>query len=167
MKRIIIAFMLVSVMGIFSPAYSSARKISYRLSAKETREEKEEEMTAGSFMVASECENCNNGYRLDQVRFTGFDKAKGSRKESFFITNTTDRTLTSVTLYIEYLTPDGRQLHKKFMKLSCNVPPGETRKADIPSWDTQGSFYYINSAQGKGGSPFEVRFDPIAYYLRF
>ena len=57
-----------------------------------------QEMVPGSFMVASQCERCNNGYRLDQVVFTGFDKKRGSAKESFFIINKTDRVLTGVSL---------------------------------------------------------------------
>lgn len=126
------------------------------------------EMVAGSFMVASQCENCNNGYRLDQVVFTGFDKNQGNSKESFFIINNTDRILTGVSLYIDYRTLDGRQLHKRFFRLSCNIPAGETRKADIPTWDTQRSFYYHKSKPAKHpGNPFEVIFDPVAYYLRF
>lgn len=127
-----------------------------------------QEMVPGSFMVASQCERCNNGYRLDQVVFTGFDKKRGSAKESFFIINKTDRVLTGVSLFIDYRTPDGRQLTRRFIKLSCSIPPGETRKADIDTWDTQRSFYYVKSVQGKkGGNPFEVVFDPIAYWLRF
>lgn len=126
------------------------------------------EMVAGSFMVASQCKDCNNGYRLNQVVFTGFDKNQGNSKESFFIINNTDRTLTGVSLYIDYRTLDGRQLHKRFFKLSCNIPAGETRKADIPTWDTQRSFYYHKSKAAKHpGNPFEVIFDPVAYYLRF
>lgn len=126
------------------------------------------EMVAGSFMVASQCENCNNGYRLDQVVFTGFDKNQGNSKESFFIINNTDRILTGVSLYIDYRTLDGRQLHKRFFRLLCNIPAGETRKADIPTWDTQRSFYYHKSKPAKHpGNPFEVIFDPVAYYLRF
>lgn len=159
--------LLLLVFSLAAPQTHS-RKISYRLNTKETKAEKEEEMTAGSFMVASQCEDCNNGYRLDQLVFSGFDKKLNSGTESFFITNNTDRILTSVTLYIEYLTPDGRQLNKKFYRLSCNIPAGETRMADIKSWDTQHSFYYVNSAPARGGgSPFTVRFDPIAYYLQF
>ena len=147
---------------------SEARKVSFRHSVKDSRSETQEEMTAGSFMVASQCEDCNNGYTLQQIGFTGFDKPQSSDTESFFITNETDRTMTGVTLYIEYLTPDGRQLHKKFMRLSCDIPPGETRKADIRSWDRQNSFYYIKSRPARNaGNPFDVRFDPIAYYLRF
>lgn len=125
-------------------------------------------MTRGSFMVASECPTCNNGYKLDQITFSGFDKPQSSNKETFFITNNTDRTMSGVTLYIEYLMPDGRQLHKRFVKLACNIPPGETRATELNSWDKQKSFYFEKSTASKrAGTPFTVRFDPVAYYLRF
>lgn len=126
------------------------------------------DMVEGSFMVASYCETCNNGYRLDQIVFTGFDKTLRNGKESFFIINKTDRVLTGVTLYIDYRTPDGRQLTKRLLKLSCAIPPGETRKADVPTFDTQHSFFYVDSERPKrGGNPFTVTFDPVAFYLQF
>ena len=161
----ILSFFLICFITV--PA-SFARKVSYTLSPKESREEREEEMTAGSFMVASQCPDCNNGYTIDQIGFSGFDKKIGSSTESFFITNNTNRTMTALTLYVDYLTLDGRQLTKKFYKLNCNIPPGETRKVDIESWDTQRSFYYEKSAPAHGGgTPFTVIFDPVAYYLQF
>lgn len=167
---------------ILAASAATARKTGYRLIPKKSAAEKSEimikdgdmqaadtiRMAQGSFMVASQCENCNNGYRLDQVVFTGFDKTKNNPTESFFIINNTDRVLTAVTLYIDYRTPDGRQLTRRFIRLTCNIPAGETRKADIPSWDTQRSFYYIKSEKPRrGGTPFSVIFDPIAYYLQF
>lgn len=177
---ICIAMCLTALIMLCGASDIYAKRKGYRLNTKgestkssvskfeENPDTTEMEMTPGSFMVASQCKDCNNGYRLDQIVFTGFDKNQNSSKESFFIINNTDRVLTSATLYIEYLTLDGRQLHKRFVRLSCNIPPGETRKADIPTWDTQRSFYYHKSAPSKRkGNPFEVRFDPIAYYLRF
>lgn len=167
-RGILITISAVIAAALYFIPGAEARKTGYKHSSRITDGEKEEEMVTGSFMVASQCEECNNGYRLDQVVFSGFDKKKNSSKESFFITNNTDRTLTSVTLYIEYKTLDGRQLHKKYSKLNCHIPAGETRKADLPSWDTQHSFYYYKSeGSPKGGNPFEVVFDPVAYYLSF
>lgn len=176
-KAITLPF-LAAIMIFISVEECSARKRGYRLktppkaSAARTviTEDADTvpEMVSGSFMVASQCSSCNNGYRLEQVVFTGFDKNRSSSKESFFIINNTDRTLTAVNLYIEYLTPDGRQLHKRFLKLSCSIPPGETRKADIPSWDTQRSFhYYKSTGKNKGGNLFMVNFDPVAFWLSF
>jgi hypothetical protein len=149
----------------------SAKKYSYKLSAQKAEEQvstDENEMVAGSFMVASQCEACNNGYRLEEVEFSGYDKPQNSATESFFITNNTDRVLTGVTLYIDYHDKSGKQLHKQFLKLSCEIPAGETRQAQIKSWDTQRSFYYEKSTASKrAGSSFTVSLDLVAYYLRF
>lgn len=147
---------------------TSARKVSLKLTGnKADRQQTSSGMVRGSFMVSSQCKDCNNGYTLDQITFSGFDKPANSSTESFFITNNTNRTLTGVSLYIEYLTPDGRQLHKQFLRLSCNIPPNETRKTDVRSWDTQRSFHFEKSAPSRRSAPFSVRFDPVAYYLRF
>lgn len=187
MKRLLYIFLLLI---IALPCDLSARKIGYKI--KSTNKEKTAkssgksgayigvvakditpadtvgDMVNGSFMVASYCESCNNGYRLDQLKFSGFDKKLRNSKESFFIKNLTDRTLTGVVLYIDYRTPDGRQLTKRLLKLTCDIPSGETRKADIPTFDAQHSFYYIDSESSKrGGNPFKVTFDPVAYYLRY
>lgn len=161
MRRIIPVLLLILMVS----AGAGARKVSLKL--KGDKEESATGMVRGSFMVASQCTDCNNGYRLEQVVFSGFDKPGNSSTESFFITNNTDRTLSGVTLYIEYLTPDGRQLHKQFLRLNCNIPAGQTRKTDIKSWDTQRSFHYEKSAPSRRSAPFAVRFDPVAFYLRF
>lgn len=143
MKKTLTALIVILMLAGAS-IISQARKTGYRLNVeKESSASAEnQEMVKGSFMVASECPNCNNGYRLDQISFSGFDKPQSSARETFFITNHTDRTMSGLTLYIEYLMPDGRQLHKRFVKLVCNIPPGETRQAEIESWDKQKSFYF-------------------------
>lgn len=151
---------------------AEARKKGYRLDydrreANATQES--EQMSKGSFMVASQCTDCNNGYTLQQVTFSGYDKPQQSSVETFFITNNTDRTLTGVNLYIDYRMADGRQLTRRFFRLSCKVPPGETRMAEIESWDKQRSFVYekSKSAAKHPGTPYRVSFDPVAYYLKF
>lgn len=158
-----------ALMLVIAPLQSSARKVTvkYKRDKKEKTSDEEGEMVRGSFMVASQCEDCNKGYRLQQIEFTGYDKPGRTASESFFITNRTDRTMSGVTLYIDYRTPDGRQLHKQFLKLSCDIPPGETRRAEIKSWDTQRSFHYELSAPGRRTQAFRVTFDPVAYYLRY
>lgn len=165
--------LITAVCALFmasSISSASARKKGYRLKVeKESQTEREEEeMARGSFMVASQCTDCNNGYKIDQIKFSGYDKPRGSASETFFITNTTDRELSGITLYIDYRTLDGRQLNKRFIRLSCNIPVGETRTAEIKSWDKQKEFYFEKSSPGKqGGTPYTVIFDPVAYYLRF
>ncbi len=160
--RGVIALTLIFLAGEF---HADARKTTLKF--KGDSKELTDSLIRGSFQVASQCEDCNNGYRLDQVTFSGFDKPGRSSKESFFITNHTDRTLSGISLYIDYLTPDGKQLHKRWIRLNCHIPPGETRKADISSWDSQRAFHYIQSQDTRTSSPFTVIFDPVAYYLRF
>ena len=163
MTRTIILIVISLVLSL--PA--APKKIGYKLKTPKTSKT-DDEYVRGSFMVASQCLDCNNGYRLDQITFSGFDKPQSSNVETLFITNGTDRTLSGVNLYIEYLDSEGRQLNKRFIRLSCAIPPGETRYAEIPTWDKQHSFYYHRSQAAKrGGAAFSVRIDPVAYYLRY
>lgn len=149
---------------------SAATKKGYKLKTpKASASEEDDRMVSGSFMVASQCEDCNHGYRLEQVVYSGFDKPRNSKYETFFITNNTDRVLTGVNLYIEYLTLDGRMLHKRFYPLRCYIPAGETRQVELKSWDTQHSFVYEKSTDTsrRPATSFRVLFDPVAFYLRF
>lgn len=126
------------------------------------------QMLPGSITIYSPCAHCHTGYNLDQVRFSGFDKVAESSKESFFITNLSDAPITSVSLYIEYLTTDGRQLHKRYVTLKCDIPAGETRRVDLKSWDTQKAFYYAGGRTPKRreASPFSVRFQIVSFDIR-
>lgn len=122
----------------------------------------------GCFVVSQKNGVDNHGYGINQVTFSGFDKTIKSSKESFFIKNNTDRTLNGIVVSIDYRMPDGRQLTKRLLRLACDIPAGETRKADIPTFDCQHSYYYLRSVAPKnGGNPFDVIFTPQAYYLQF
>lgn len=93
------------------------------------------------------------------LTFTGYDKKPAAATETFFIGNGSDQNLKMVELEITYLTPDGKQLHKRTVEIEQWLPSGETRKIDIPSWDKQKSFHYVKSPAGKSGSaPYTVRF---------
>ncbi|MDE6027755.1 MAG: hypothetical protein K2G23_06770, partial [Muribaculaceae bacterium] len=107
-------------------------------------------------------------YSREDIEFSGYDKKLTSSSESFFVTNRSNRTITAIELTIDYLTLDGRQLNKKFHKIQCAIPPGETRMVDVKSWDTQHSFYYEKSAPARAaGTPFTVKFYPSAFYLKY
>ena len=170
MKRLLI-FLFAGAAILSSPMCMSAKKKGYRLQVEKATasDQEEENMAKGSFMVASQCEDCNNGYNIGQISFAGYDKPRNSAVETFFITNHTDRLMTGISLYIEYLTLDGRQLNKRYVRLSCHIPPGETRSVEVKSWDRQKAFHYEKSDAGKKGdsTPYTVVFDPIAFYLRF
>lgn len=167
MTKGIIKLLVIIILLVGNSGYTTARKTGYRLKGDNKELKESGEMVKGSFMVASNCPDCNKGYRIEQISFSGFDKPATSSRESFFIHNSTDRTLSGVSLYIEYLNAEGEQLHKRWLKLDCNIPPGETRQALIESWDKQKSFHYLKSRATHDSEPFSVKFDPVALYLRF
>lgn len=171
MKRVSVSLLLLSIVltGVWLPG--AARKvIAKRPGAKQIESVADTvRYVAGSFMVASDCKTCNNGYSISQIRFYSFDKASSSDWETFFVENNTDRVLTGVSLYIMYKSMDSRQFHKRFVVLErLAIPAGETRQVSVRSFDKQHSFYYYESSAGRSGArPFKVAIDPVAVYLRY
>lgn len=99
----------------------------------------------------------NFGRIIDNIHFYGFDKTANSSSESFFISNSLDSILTALTVDITYLDLQGRQLHKRRIEFDCNIPPGETMRQDIKSWDIQKAFYFHQSAKPRRqATPFKV-----------
>ena len=126
-----------------------------------------EALTAGTFTVSRENED-SIGYRISQVAITDYKKPAGSDKETFSVTNNTDKTLAAIGMEIEYLTPEGRQLHKRYVTADCDVPAGETRIIDMRSWDRQRSWYYVNGQKPrKQALPYEIRLEVLTLHLRF
>lgn len=105
------------------------------------------------------------------VAVSGFDKTLRSMRESFFITNNAadSATLVWLRLTIDYRDGAGRQLHRRSVRLRCDVPAGQTRRADITAWDRQNVYYYKKSEPGRrviaAAAPFDVaiRVDSAAY----
>lgn len=93
------------------------------------------------------------------IAVSGFDKPLRSRRETFFVTNRYDRTVTSLTVRFAYYDMSGRQLHETVTAVDCHIPPGETRQLSVKSWDSQQAFYYFQSVKPKRNpaTPFSVR----------
>lgn len=92
------------------------------------------------------------------VIFSGFDKKGSAQKESFFISNSTQYDIAALEVVLTYETPDGRMLDSRNRKINIAIPAGETRKADIPTFDIQKSFHYFKSNPSRQGSaPFKVK----------
>lgn len=93
------------------------------------------------------------------VSFSGYEKTLRTSRENFFVTNHSSDSLTSLTLEIEYLDMSGRQLDKRPVTIHIDLPPGQTRRADIKSWDRQNVMYYYRSPQprAKQATPYKVR----------
>lgn len=165
MHKYRIYLLCIAIMLPFTP---EAKKTRLKLPV-DKKPSAEIEMAKGSQAISTECVTCGDGYTLADVSFSGYDKKASSEKESFFIINRSDRELTGVSLYIVYLTTDSVQLHRRWAKINCSIPPGETGKVDIRSWDTQNSFYYYRSdpPRRRRATPYMVRFEPVTIYLRF
>ncbi len=92
-----------------------------------------------------------------KILFLGYDKNASSSVESLFIKNNTTFHISSLYIELNYLTPDGRNLHKRNVKISLSIPAGETRKVDIKTWDPQHNFHYIKSIPSKRpSSPYDL-----------
>lgn len=97
---------------------------------------------------------------LPNIRFYGFDKTVGSSFESFFIINGLDSVIDAMVVTITYFDMKGRQLHKNNVKIDCQIPPHQTLRTDIKSWDTQKSFYFHQSVKPKRqATPFDVKIE--------
>lgn len=95
------------------------------------------------------------------VRFCGYEKTLSSNRETIFIQNLTDSTLLAISLTIEYLDSSRRSIHKRHLKLQTAIPPHETRRYDLKSWDTQKSYYYINGSKPrKTATPYDITITP-------
>lgn len=93
-----------------------------------------------------------------EIVFVGYDKTLNARTESFFISSHAPSDLQGLEIELRYFTMDGEQLHERTERLNITVPSGRTVKADIPSWDTQKSFFYhLSTPPRKHGIPYQVR----------
>lgn len=95
----------------------------------------------------------------DSIRLSGFDKPLRSRKETFFATNKSSRTVSEMAITLEYTDMAGRQLHRRHLRVRRTIGPGQTQHISIPTWDIQQSFYYTRSEKPKRvnqATPFNV-----------
>lgn len=103
------------------------------------------------------------------VSVSGFEKILRSKKESMFLTNNTADTIYRLTITLNYNDINRRQLHSRRESIDILLPPGETRKHDLQSFDRQGTFYYYLSRPPRSNSqatPFRVatRVDSISIH---
>lgn len=94
----------------------------------------------------------------DDFTLAGFEKPLRSRRESFFVTNNTDRDIISLRVRLIYYDLDDRMLDTRTVDAAVDVAPGETSRVYIRAWDLQDVFYYYRSARPRSGvaTPFKV-----------
>ena len=91
------------------------------------------------------------------ITIAGYDKPANATKETFFVVNNTDRTITGLTITLNYTDMQGRQLHQATHTISCSIPPRQTRMTAVPSWDRQPSFHYhLGATPRKQSTPYDV-----------
>ena len=92
------------------------------------------------------------------IELYGYEKPLRSNKETLHIRNLTGRTVTGVRLEITYLDYKGKELHRRFVDLECDIPPGGTRLLAFPSWDVQKRFYYADGPHPRNRAyPYRVK----------
>lgn len=100
----------------------------------------------------------------EKLTFMAYDKKTSASKETFFVDNGSDVSLTMIEIEISYVNEAGKVIHRRVVELSEEFPAKETRRVDIPTWDTQKSFHYVNSVPSKKGStPYTVRFKVLSF----
>lgn len=77
--------------------------------------------------------------------FNGYEKTLRATNESFFVTNRSDSIVDRLSLELTYFDMHGRMLDRRTVEVELELLPGETRKADIRSWDKQKTMYYYRS----------------------
>lgn len=90
------------------------------------------------------------GSVCDSLRVAGFEKPLRAMRESMFVTNGSSLHIATVRLTIDYLDTLGRQLHRAVHDIDVDLPAGQTRRVEIPSFDRSGVFYYRASALPRG-----------------
>ena len=105
--------------------------------------------------------------KLKETGFAGYDKEPNSNLESFLLVNPTALLITGYEVRIDYLDMQGRMLHSRVIKETCYVPPGETRRFDIKTWDRQHTYYYyLGNEPKKVATPFQVKFYPQKIWIQ-
>lgn len=151
------AFKAVPFMALaFAIALSAAipahgRRTSYRIPMEKFRE------THTSREMEWQTDSASLADAKASIIFSGYDKRATSSSESLFAENNSSRTLDGIRLELEYLSMDGRQLHRREVEVRQQIPASERRKLDFKSWDRQGAFYYHRSqAPRSSATPYKV-----------
>ena len=147
---------------------AEARKIKTKHSvAKLSARQLEEERNSRLPVISISTDSATFVNRIQPyIRFYGFDKTVTSGLESFFILNGLDSTIYGMEIRITYTDMKGRQLHRRDVKIECEIPPHETIRTDIKSWDAQKSFYFHRSAKPRRqATPFDIHIELLSANL--
>lgn len=92
------------------------------------------------------------------LRLSGYDKPINANRETMLVTNLARQTVAALDLEITYYDIAGRMLHSAPQHVTCDIPAGETRLIEFPTWDRQHSFYYIKSVKPRRqATPYDIQ----------
>ncbi len=172
---------LSALLLLASPSDSYGKKIKQFLKVKTERSNKitnnKLEISTGNLIAVDVCgldsatfmkDSVLYSINLSSIKFAGYDKALTSAKESFHTINETPYDIMGMTLRIVYKDMKGRMLHSREVTIEKKIPHDETRKIDIPSWDSQKSFYYYMSNKPKRvAAPYKVTITPLSLIINY
>lgn len=94
----------------------------------------------------------------EMIVLRGYDKPLRGSRETLHITSQTARHISAIGLEITYLDTSGRMLHRREAEIRLDLPPGQTLKASIPTWDTNRSYYYKGGPKPRvsGVTPYDI-----------
>lgn len=102
-----------------------------------------------------------------KVSFSGYEKEAGAARETMLISNHSGLYISGIEMTVTYLDMSGRMLHSRKITKKCDVPPGETRMFDYPTWDRQKTYYYhLGNSPRKVATPYDVKVSPIAFWIK-
>lgn len=135
-------------------------------------QENPDNMIEGKKVSATEvtCEILSDGTQIifspDSISFAGYEKEAQAAVETFIIVNKGSTTILGFTIEIIYKDLKNRMIHSRTVTQSCNVPPRQTRKIDIQSWDKQKTYYYyLGNEPRKVATPYKTEIIPSAFYI--
>lgn len=100
------------------------------------------------------------------IRFCGYEKSLRATSETLFIQNLSDSTILRTVFTIRYYDTSDRLIHSRPVSRYVNIPPRETRRIDIPSWDKQQSYFFLNGPQPrKSATPYTVRISSDSVFI--
>lgn len=112
------------------------------------------------------CDGSVIAFDPDDVTFAGYDKQASASTEDFLLVNNTGATITGISIRIDYADMSDRMLHSRTVTTQCHVPPGETRKIEIKTWDRQHSYYYyLGNEPRRVATPYKVAITPLYLWL--
>lgn len=154
-KYKILPFGMMAVV-LLSPAHSDGKRT--RLSMKVSNTVKSNDVRPWEEMLSARTDSLRFDALCKDIIFSGYDKPLTSGHETWIVQNHSDESIRAMRVEITYLTPDGKLLHKREVDVKCVLPPGETRMAEVKSFDRQKSFYFYKSqAPRRSATPYMVK----------